>query len=191
MSVQEVSQTNIFHDATQTTMTQTSTLQQNLQVNNQMNTQVTNVFTDEVQQRLTMQVTAAAAASVAEAQMQAQLHIHAADNAVQQHQAHIAQLTQAAQQAQQQVQLLARERAELEFAATQRVQQLQHELATALASPQQQTQGSAKASATTHTNSAIHSPSNNQHSSFTPTCDSSSRCSHLCGQSNSTNTERA
>ena len=95
-----------------------------LQVN-QVNAQVTNVFNDEQQQLLTLQVTAAAAAHVAEAQIAAQIQVAAADNVVQQQNAHIAHITQAAQNAHHQY---IQERLQLQEAANNRVTQLELEL---------------------------------------------------------------
>ena len=101
-----------------------------LQVN-QVNAQVTNVFNDEQQQLITLQVTAAAGAQIAEAQMAAQMQVAAADSIVQQQNARIAQLTQAAENTHQQVFLLDQERLQLQVIATQRVQELERELALA------------------------------------------------------------
>jgi hypothetical protein len=85
MVSQEFSQTNVAHNNMQQ---QANTLQVN-----QVNAQVTNVFNYEQQQLITLQVTAAAATQIAEAQMAAQLQVAAADNVVQQQNAHVARLT--------------------------------------------------------------------------------------------------
>ena len=127
----DVDVTMFNQEVSNTSMVQNNMQQNNLQVSNQLNAHVTNVYTDEAQQLLTLQVTAAAAAAVAETQMQAQLQLTAADNVVQQQQMQIAQLTQAAQNAQTQAQQFALERAQWEGLVTERVRQLEHELAVA------------------------------------------------------------